>query len=180
MCSLTQLTFLCIQEVFSTNWKAPVILCFFLNASPVSQGPRTQLSWKSAGSIATLEAAKEGMRSFSCVTKYKKKTLKCVSSRTPGRGKALSPRLMSTGRWPLCSALHLIVTLTSLSPLESRCNCAGLLTARSVSQWTSSTCPLTQMNTGWVRSEREQETCSRHWSWGPCCLVCPFHKKGLA
>lgn len=73
------------------------------------------------------------------------RTSRCVSSRTPGRGRELSPRLMSTGRWPLCSARHPTATLTSLNLLESRCSSAGPLTARSASQWTSSTCHLIQV-----------------------------------
>lgn len=36
------------------------------------QEPQTQLSWRSAESTATLEAAKEGMKSSCCVTKCKK------------------------------------------------------------------------------------------------------------
>lgn len=120
------------------------------------------------------------------------RTLRCVSSKTLGRGRALSPKLMSTGRWPLCFALRPTVTLTSLSQWESRCNSGGPLTEKSVSQWTSSTCrqiqvkyiicrkcaeyvqlfsnltslsfPPWQMNTGWVRRESGQEICSRTWS----------------
>ncbi len=92
----------------------------------------------------------ESILSFSIVLHFPfpvplQRTSRCVSSRTPGRERALSPRLTSTGRWPLCSAHRRTATLTSLSPLESRCSSAGPLTARSASQWTSSTCPLTQV-----------------------------------
>lgn len=73
------------------------------------------------------------------------RTSRFASSRTPGRGRALSPRPMSTGRWPLCSAHHRTATLTSRSQSESRCSFAGHPTVRSASLWTSSTCLLTQV-----------------------------------
>lgn len=74
------------------------------------------------------------------------RTSRCGSSRTPGRGRALSPRLTSTGRWPLCSALRPTATPTSLSRFESKCSSAGPPTARSARRWTSSTCRQTQVS----------------------------------
>lgn len=73
------------------------------------------------------------------------RTSRCGSTRTPGRGRARSLRLTSTGRWPLCSARLPIATLTSASPLRWRCSSDGPLTVKSASRWTSSSYLLTQV-----------------------------------
>lgn len=134
---------------------------------------------------------------FSHVPVSLQRTSRCVSSRTPGRGRAPSPRRTCTGRWRSSSARRPTVTPTLLSQLRWRCSFGGRLTVKWASLWTSSTYQLTQvrcthlylprtchvsilmwnlslflkMNTGWMRRESGQQMYSRTWSWGRCCPV---------